>query len=488
MRRSQPSQGPHRTRPVPDRGAGRFTTRVLGFNTGRVTPLHWALAALVLVSVGRVHDHVALLAVLRPGLLLTAICLALYLVNPGSVRLKNNVAALPARLILVLAGVIGLAAVTGLSLGASASFIVTVVLPVMVFFVLLTASMRNVADLRLSVFAYVSAVLAVGMASVFLSNAMYFDGYTRQGGAGMYDGNDIGVVFLVGLPLATVLLRSRGWGSRVTAWAAVFFAILALLLAASRGGFLGLIFGGTALLILSPGWTVVKKAGIALGVFGAVSLLAPDGYWQLMGSLLSPADDYNVTSDTGRIAIWTRGLGYVAQYPVLGLGPDNFIRAGWTISDVGSAGLAGAGLANQVAHNTFLQVWAELGTVGLAVWLAIIATGVILPLRMRRDFPASWLNSGTPEQRFLVLMSSYLPASYIGFSVTSFFVTHAYTSLFYALTAILAGFVLVGREMLKQVQVVGVAPTRRRRGPRRAGWVSSAPRSVRRIPSRGVDQ
>jgi O-antigen ligase len=183
-----------------------------------------------------------------------------------------------------------------------------------------------------------------------------------------------------------------------------------------------------------------------------VAVFAPPGYWELMGSILTPTEDYNVASETGRLAIWTRGIGYVAQYPILGVGPDNFIRAGWMISDVGSIGLAGVGLRDQAPHNTFLQVWAELGTVGLVVWLVVIATGIIQPLRMRRRFPTDWLIRGTSEQRFLVLMSSYLPVSYIGFSVTSFFVSHAYTSIFYALTAMLAGFLVVSQRMLSQNQ------------------------------------
>ena len=44
-----------------------------------------------------------------------------------------------------------------------------------------------------------------------------------------------------------------------------------------------------------------------MGMLGGVAPLAgPDGYWGHMGTILSPEDDYNVTSDSGRLAIWGR--------------------------------------------------------------------------------------------------------------------------------------------------------------------------------------
>jgi O-antigen ligase len=288
------------------------------------------------------------------------------------------------------------------------------------------------------------------MASIFLSEPMHFDCYTRQGGVGMYDGNDIGVVFMVGLPLAVVFLRSRDRVLQLVAIGAACLALIALVLTASRGGLIGLAVGGLAMVVLSPGWNIPKKlAAIAVPVVAMV-LFAPDGYWDQMSSILHPQDDYNLTSDTGRIAIWTRALGYIAQYPIFGIGPNNFLRAGWFISDVGSSGLVGAVIMDQAPHNTFIQVWTELGTVGLLIWLTLIGGGVIVPLQFRKRFPRRWLEKGTADQRFLYLMASYLPASFLGFSATAFFVSHAYTPIFYALMGILAGFVKVSRRELRR--------------------------------------
>ena len=453
--------------------------RVFGLRFDQLTALHLGVMALILVSVGRVHDHVGPLAALRPGLILTALCLVAFLLRPSGARVSPAFSVLPVRLLSLLAGVICVSAVMGLSIGASGNFILTSLIPVFFLFGFIVFSVQSVDALKGMVWAMMMAVFAVAFTSVFLSDAIHFDGYRRLGGAGMYDGNDIGVVFLTGVPLALAIVASRGWMSRVMSVMAIGLALTALLLAASRGGFIGLIVGGSAMLVLTPGWSPVRKTCVAVAIVVGVLALAPDGYWQLMASLLEPTADYNVTSETGRVAIWTRGLGYVAQFPVLGVGPDNFIRAGWMISDIGQVGLAGVGLRDQVAHNTFLQVWAELGTVGLLVWLAIIGTGIVAPLKLRTRFPSWWLKHGTTDQRFLYLLSSYLPAAYIGFSVTSFFVTHAYTSIFYALTGICAGFLIVSERELRSLKQA-------RRHMHGGGYRTSGVENASRSPARSA--
>ena len=434
---------------------------VLGeLRLGELTALHWALAALVLISIGRVHDHIGFLRVLRPGLTLTAFCMLIAVVKPAALRLDNLFAAWPAKAVIALGGAAVLSSFFGLSLGASGSFLLENMAPVMAFFFLATVCFRNPNDLRWIVIAYVAATVAVFWASIFHSDTIEFEGFARQGGVGMYDGNDIGVVYLVGLPLAVVLLRSRTRAFQVFAIITILGIVASLVLSASRGGFLGLIGGGLAVVFLSPGWSIVKKILILFLPGLAMFLLAPDGYWDQMGTILNPQDDYNLTSETGRVAIWTRGLGYVAQYPVFGIGPDNFLRAGWFISDVGRAGLVGASVQDQAPHNTFLQVWAELGSVGLSIWLSILAYGLIAPLLLRKRMPRWWLERGSSDQRFLYLMASYLPASFVGFGITTFFVSHAYTSIFYCLTGLLAGFMVMGRRSLRATGKIMSPPPR----------------------------
>ena len=421
----------------------------------RLTPIQWAIGALIVISIGRAHDHISVLAAIRPALLLTAFCVLATLLRPQSIRLQNLTDGWPPKAIGALFATSLISAVLGLSFGASASFLLTVYLPILTLFALTVIVVRDVNDLRWLFTTYILSVLTVSFASIFLAQPIYFDGGVRQGGAGMYDGNDIGVVLMVGLPIAVILLRSRQRFLATLGALAILGTLVSLALAASRGGFLGMLVGGAAILALSPGLKAPSKILVAAMAAASFLFLAPENYRSQMSTLLNPQADYNVTSETGRLAIWTRGLGYVSEYPIFGIGPNNFIRAGWTISPQGEAGLFGASLRDQAPHNSFLQVWAEMGSVGLLIWLSVLSLGVVYPLLLRRRMPRRWLNGGSSDQRFIYLSASYLPASFLGFTVTSFFVSHAYTAIFYVMVGLLSGFLVIARGQWRAERVAG---------------------------------
>lgn len=423
-------------------------THRLSLRKQPLTPLHWLIGLLVLISIGRVHDHVPALAALRPGLLLTAACVAMAVVYRHVLRLGNVTRPPYARMVIAIGLVAIISSLTGISIGNSGSFLLTALLPVYILFLLTTASVRNTHDLRWLCLSFIAGMLAVAVASIFLADRLYLDGYTRQGGVGMYDGNDIAVIYAVGIPLTVALIRVKGSGSRLVSASALFLALFSLALSASRGGFIGLMVVSVAVLILSRGWTLVHKLVLISVPILTLTFFAPQGYWNQMATLLNPTADYNFTSESGRIAIWTRGMGYVAAYPVFGIGPDNFLRAEWMMSPATQSGLLGVPAVDRAPHNTFLQVWAELGTAGLGFWLLLLIYGVLGPLALRSRMPQSWLTGSNQDHRLLYLLSSYLPACYAGFAVTSFFVSHAYTSIVYLLTGMAAAHhVIVRREL-----------------------------------------
>ena len=413
-----------------------------------LTALHWLVGLLVLISIGRVHDHVPILAALRPGLLLTVVCVCLALLRPKVLQPKNLSRSPSGRLIMLLGCAVILSTVTGISFGGSASFLLSALLPLSALIFLTHAIIRRTSDLAWLTLCYLMGVTAVALASIFFADTLVLDGYTRQGGVGMYDGNDIAVIYAVGIPLCLVFLRGNHKLPLLLSAAALLLAILSLALSASRGGFLGLVAVFLSILLLSRGWGLGRRLLILVVPLLVLSVLAPPGYWDQMATMLNPTGDYNFTSDGGRIAVWTRGLGYVAQYPVFGIGPDNFLRAEWSLSPAGQSGLLGIGMQDRAAHNTFLQVWAEMGTVGLIIWLLLLSFGIVNPLLLRRRMSNTWFKGPDEGLRLLFLLASYLPASYVGFAVTSFFVSHAFTAIIYVLSAITAGHYVLTRRAL----------------------------------------
>ena len=100
---------------------------------------------------------------------------------------------------------------------------------------------------------------------------------------------------------------------------------------------------------------------------------ASDQYWDQMSTIMSDAD-YNRTDESGRMQIWRRGIGYMLQNPILGVGPNNFQTAEGMLSPFAERQQFGVGVRWNAAHNSFVQVGAELGIPGLILFLAIIAT------------------------------------------------------------------------------------------------------------------
>jgi O-antigen ligase len=166
-------------------------------------------------------------------------------------------------------------------------------------------------------------------------------------------------------------------------------------------------------------------AVVVLVLAGAAS----DQYWRQMGTILSDAD-YNQTSESGRLQIWQRGIGYMFQHPILGVGANNFGMAEGTLSPMAERQQFGAGVRWNAAHNSLVQVGAELGLPGLALFIAIIATAFAALARPRRRPGVERdVQEPSPELR------QALTASLIGFVVGAFFLSLAYSEMLFTLVA-----------------------------------------------------
>src|SRR5690606_35149757 len=111
--------------------------------------------------------------------------------------------------------------------------------------------------------------------------------------------------------------------------------VLAIVKSGSRGAFIGLIGVGLAMLFT---YRVVRWQHRLMMTLAAVGLLAVFGgntYWALMKTILNPTADYNWSggSETGRMEIWKRGMGYMAANPLLGVGVRCFSVAEGTLSE-----------------------------------------------------------------------------------------------------------------------------------------------------------
>ncbi|HSK21710.1 MAG TPA: O-antigen ligase family protein [Egicoccus sp.] len=210
---------------------------------------------------------------------------------------------------------------------------------------------------------------------------------------GDFNPNDLAQILLVGLPVATYLgIHHPRRAVRLLAWVYLPLGSVANLLTGSRQA---LVVLPLALLLVPIGVRRLSPAArVTTGVVAVASLLvvvvlvpAPT-----MTRLLSVGTEFGDGGLGGRALLWSSALDAVADEPVTGVGAGSLGRL--IQRDVGyTAG----------AHNSLLSVAAELGMVGLALFLAVLAATAVRVLRFRAQERAFGVVT------FLVVLATLLP-------------------------------------------------------------------------------
>jgi O-antigen ligase len=257
----------------------------------------------------------------------------------------------------------------------------------------------------------------------------------RLGDLAYYDANDLGLLLICTLPLAE-------WGAfhgartvtRIAAVCALPVFLLTIVKTGSRGAFVGLVA------VVAYGIFANRSAPLRrrfqLGVVVALLLVGTAGaqYWTFISTMFHPTEDYNWTgnSSSGRMDVWQRGIGYMVANPITGVGIGAFPVAEGTISPLAGLQDYDIGVKWSAAHNSFVQVGAELGIPGLLVFLALVLTG----LRSARRSVRLGLALGDDRA---ASMGDALAASLVGYVVSGFFLSQGYSSFAYSLIGIAIG-------------------------------------------------
>src|SRR5687767_895686 len=443
-------------------------------------PLRIALLVLTILNVSRIHQHYSAVGKFRPAFLLVIASVGYAYLHPHLLTSANVLKLWPMRLVAALAVLACFSAAFGISLGNSATFILDSYVKTIAFAFLIAVSIRHVRDLYTYVWAYVIACGILAYFSLFVFDMSRAAGshVTRLNKMYTYDSNDVGVVMMVGIAL-TLLLLVVARGKQRWLLLSILLGIAATIArSGSRGGFIGFVAAAAGALVLVNSIAASRRM-VLLGVtLVALAAGAPPGYWQQMGTLLQPKEDYNYSSLDGRKALMQRGLYYLGRYPVFGLGIDNFARAECTISPKLKTRDPDGRLRCTSPHNSYVQAAAELGTTGMIAWFSLVLGGVVAPLRLRRRLPRAWMR-GTDAQRFIYGATSFFPVAMIGFAVTSFFVSFAWMDTLYLLSALLAGLYIAARVEMTGGSAGGGGPDARPDvSPRPIGW--RVERSARR--------
>lgn len=402
----------------------------------RLDLLGIALGGAILTYVWRVQDLYPILSAVKLPIVVSLLALALYVFNGEPERrldtIKNHAITKYVVVIVVLAV---LSVPTSIYPGYSFAFIRDDLGKNFILMLILAASVRSLADVERNTF-----VLVVGgmIYSEFVYLYVQVESNGRLGhGLAYYDANDLGMLLVSSIPLALFfLIRGRTIVHRGVALLALGLYGVTIVKSGSRGAFIGLI--ALALFLLFGFTSVALWKRLVAVAFGWVMLLAlgTDKYWTMMRTLLHPQSDYNWAgqADSGRMEVWKRGLGYMFAHPLLGVGASAFPIAEGKLSPLAVRQQLGIGLKWSAAHNSFVQIGAELGVAGLVAFCVLI----VVCFRTLRTIRRCAGRTGEPPQDAQVLAQA-LAGSIVGYAVCGFFLSQAYAAYAFTLYGIIVG-------------------------------------------------
>jgi O-antigen ligase len=391
------------------------------------------LAGYTLVAVGRVHQLFPVIDTVRPVIATGLLSIVLYVSDErADRRLRWATGGTSTWLIALLVWSvlsIPMALIDGIAFDmVFKSFIKTVVM----FFVVVGA-IRGVRDIERLAGAYLIGCTAYAVVVLARFDALEGKDW-RLGDLYYYDANDFATFAVTAMPLALYFAqRARRLWWRVLSLVALAVLGIAFVYSGSRGGFLALLATGLFVAVRYRSIAFGRRM-TAMAVVGAVLIgAASDRYWQQMGTILTDTD-YNQTAESGRLQIWSRGVGYMLTHPVFGVGAANFEPAEGILSPFANRQQWGVGVKWNAPHNSFLQIGAELGIPGLIIFVAMIGSALLALHRLERRSRRRSLPPAVPPQLVQALM-----ASLIGFVVGAFFLSLAYSELLYMLLALAVG-------------------------------------------------
>jgi O-antigen ligase len=293
----------------------------------------------------------------------------------------------------------------------------------------------------------------------------FIAGYTRFGRAlwnYIYENsNDLAALtFLpLSMAIALALTEKKGW-VRLAALAGCGVLPLVILLTQSRGALIALVVSMLLFFIMHSSKKRLRTflTAVALAVFTLP--FVPDSAWERFSGLIKLGDETTIReadpegSAEARYTIWGVANTIISDNPITGVGLGAYPTAHARYAERMDITLAAKGPRD--THSTYLNIGAEMGLVGLAIFIAMIATAYIdaeITRRRAKHLPRS--------HQILALQLGL-----VAFLLASVFGSYSKLAFLYVQLA----FLWVTTNLTKMELANAVATTAR--GPRRRGGLA----------------
>jgi O-antigen ligase len=226
---------------------------------------------------------------------------------------------------------------------------------------------------------------------LYWSRDLLFDGAKIQGIVG--NSSLLGMIALLAIIVFFVQVMSHSVG-RLWGWFWVLVALVTIAITNSSTIYLGIVVVAVvavAARLVGTATTVRRRRFTYSGIGGIVAVLAVGVavFHTQIGNLIVKSDIL-----TGRLGIWEGVIHLAQQRPLFGWGWVSY----WTPwVEPFKSFLSRGGVQVMHAHNAWLDVWLQLGVLGLIVFGSLVLVTVIrawimavTPVIVSRESPGSW--------------------------------------------------------------------------------------------------
>ncbi len=270
------------------------------------------------------------------------------------------------------------------------------------------------------------SVAVMTISSLMLSIAIVIKGgsaaESRISTGSMYDPNDIALLFVSILPMALFCYKSQKKWLKYTSAATVLLSVVAIGLTQSRGAFLGLAVLFIVWIFQRTSYQKIKNSSKKILLVMLIVLVSavsfPQSYWQRMGEALEEG-----ATGSGRTTVWPRALKMMVWHPQ-GVGPGCFTTVYGLYLSSGKFQATYDVARNRAwmtAHNSYILVGAELGFLGIIIYMAWLVGMYNVMKQKKKIIKDLHLNDR------LFGFCSMAQLSLIGFMIPAFFLSQSFS-------------------------------------------------------------
>jgi O-antigen ligase len=196
--------------------------------------------------------------------------------------------------------------------------------------------------------------------------------------------NQLAAVLVAGLVLSAalaVVMKGKPL-ARIALWIAALLCLVCTYLTLSRAGLIALAIAMVVLVLVAGRWRAIAAVVASLTVLSLV------GFFAFLATPEQTGRVTEVAGGSGRSDIWTIGWRMVEANAVSGVGVGQF-QSSAVHYLIAPGAIQRSDLiitAPKVAHNIYLQVFAEMGVIGLVAFVTILGFSLRCALRAARLF------------------------------------------------------------------------------------------------------